>query len=119
MSNSRRTRPVSRSSHSIPASTMKTDHSFKLVLALVLFGLFVVLFSSASAAEPKARRTRTRTGTYENSNGNSGTVNSTVTRGGGEASRATTLTNQNGQTATHTANRTWDKATGTGTVSSS
>lgn len=70
---------------------MKTDHSFKLVLALILLGVFLVLFSSARAAQPKAKRTRTRTGTYQDSNGDSGTLNSTVTRGGGEATRNSTL----------------------------
>ena len=98
---------------------MKTDNSFKLVLALIVLGVFIVLFSSASAAEPKLKRTHVRIGTYQSSNGNSGTFNSTVTRGQGEASRATAVTNQNGQTATHTADRTWDKSTGTGTVSTS
>ena len=98
---------------------MKTDHSFKFVAAVILTGVFLALFAPAHAAEPKAKRTRTHTGTYQSSNGNSGTLNTTVTRGNGEAVRNSSLTNQNGQTTTHTSDRTWDKATGPGTVSSS
>ena len=62
---------------------MKTDHSFKLVSALILTGVFLALFGSAHAAEPKAKRTHTRSGSYQDSNGKSGTINSTVTRGDG------------------------------------
>ena len=98
---------------------MKTDPSFKLVAALILTGVFLALFDSVHAAEPKAKRTHTRSGTYQDSNGKSGTINSTVTRGAGETVRNGTLTNQEGQTVTHASDRKWDKATGTGTVSSS
>ena len=98
---------------------MKTDHSFKLVSALILTGVFLALFGSAHAAEPKAKRTHTRSGSYQDSHGKSGTINSTVTRGDGETVRNGTLTNQDGQTVTHASDRKWDKATGTGTVSSS
>jgi hypothetical protein len=112
-------RRVSREIQAIQPSTMKTDPSFKLVAAVILTGVFLALFDTAQAAEPKAKRTRTRTGTYQSSNGNSGTLNSTVTRGNGEALRTGTLTNQDGQTTTHTSDRKWDKTTGTGTVSSS
>jgi hypothetical protein len=99
---------------------MKNDHSFKLVAALILTGVFIALFSTARAAEPtKPKRTKARSGTFQSSNGNSGTVNSTVSRGGGETTRNTTATNQDGKTATHAFDRTMDKATGTGTVTAS
>ncbi len=101
---------------------MKNDHSFKLVAAVILTGVFLALFTPARAAdetaEPKTK-TRVRAGTYQSSNGNSGTVNSTTTRAAGTKTRLSTLTNQNGQTATQSSTRTWNKAAGTGTVSAS
>lgn len=101
---------------------MKHDPAYKIIAAVILTGVAVSLFAPAShAAEAttKPKHTKTRSGTYQDSNGGSGTVNSTVTQGGGERTRNTTLTNQYGQTATHAADRTWDKSTGTGTVSTS
>jgi len=101
---------------------MKNDHSFKVVAAVILTGVFLALFTPARAADdttPPKTPAKTRSGTYQSSNGNSGTVNSTITRGAGTRTRLSTVTNQNGQTANQSATRTWNRAAGTGTVSSS
>ena len=88
---------------------MKPDHSFKLVAALILTGVFIALFSTGHAAETtKPKHTKSRSGTFQSSKGNSGTFDSTVTRGGGETTRNSTLTNQDGKTATHSFDRTVD-----------
>ena len=85
---------------------MKTDHSsFKLVFALIVLGAFIVLFSSARAAEakPKAKHPHVRIGAFQSSYANSGTfastVSSSVTRNApGDVTRDTTVTNANGKT---------------------
>ena len=101
---------------------MKNDPAFKFVALVIVTGVIVALFSPSAHAETaaaKPKKTRTRAGTYQGSNGASGTINSTTTRGAGERTNLTTVTNQQGQTATHASDRVWNKGTGTGTVASS
>jgi hypothetical protein len=101
---------------------MKNDLSFKLVAAAILAGVILAFTQpahAATAAPAKKTRTKERSGTYQGSNGSSGTFDATTVRAKGDVQRNSTLTNQDGKTATRSAERTWDKTTGTGTVSTS
>lgn len=99
---------------------MKNDHSFTFVAAVILTGVVLAFANSAQAASaPKKSRTKERAGSYESSNGKTGTFDSTTTRAKGETIRNGSRTNQDGETATRSLDRTWDKSTGTGTVNAS
>jgi len=89
----------------------------KSLLFLLATALSVAV--SVPAASAAQSRTRARTGTYQDSKGNSGTFNTSTTRGGGAKQTDTSWTNQNGQTGSRTSNATWNKATQSGAFSSS
>ena len=91
---------------------MNLPSSRQLQLVSLLFGAAIVFTATASAKT----HTATRAGTFSNNKGGSGTFSSSTTRGDGSASTQGSWTNQNGQTGTHSSNRSFDKATGTGTV---
>jgi hypothetical protein len=96
---------------------MKNSFSSKFALTALVAGALIISANSAFAAAKT--HIRTRTGTYQNSNGKSGTFTDTTTHSPGETQRQDSWTNQDGKTGTHESTRTWDKTTGTGTVSSS
>lgn len=100
---------------------MKNDYSFKFLGIALLAGVVLAFINPAEAADGAARqsRSRERSGTYTSSNGNTGTFSGASTRGAGQLQRSGTWTNQDGQTGSHAIDRSLDKTTGTGTVTSS
>jgi len=95
---------------------MKNYTSSKLASVALLTGALLISTNSTFAATNR-QHVRTRTGTYQTSNGKSGTFSETRTHQPGQTQREATITNQDGKTATRESTRTWDKSTGTGTVS--
>ena len=93
---------------------MKQDRCFKFLAATLLLGVVLAFVNPTHAAERK-ERTKTRSGTYRTGEGKSGTTEGTVTRRQGEVERTGSDTNQDGETATRTSDRQWDKDTGTDT----
>ena len=89
--------------------------SLKLLAISVIAGVVLAFTNTSSAAV----KTHSRSGSYQNSKGGSGTFNQTTVRSPGQVTREGTWTNQNNGVGQHEGLRTWDKTTGTGTVSAS
>src|SRR5580693_7058735 len=100
--------------HPLSPMNMKSDPLFPIIAAAILAGSLIALANPARAADDTQV---TRKGTWTNSNGGSGTASSTTTRSKGTASTQGTWTNAAGGTGNWQSQRTWNKATQTGTVS--
>lgn len=103
----------------LPSLVVKADPCFTLVAVAMLAAIALVFVNPAHAAGSGAQKNRTaeRSGTYHSSNGNSGTFNGTAIRSKGALQRDGSWTNRNGLIGTRSADLTWDKSTGIGTVS--
>lgn len=97
---------------------MKNDYSFKFLGIALLAGVILAFINPAEAAD-RAPRSKERSGTYESTTGKTGTVTGNSARGGGQIHRDSTWTNQDGQSGSHTFDRTMNRSSGTGTVSAS
>lgn len=97
---------------------MKSDLSFKFVVAAVLTG---VLLAFAAPAKAKGAAEIDRTGSFSNSAGASGTFVTKKVRSKGSSTTQSTITNASGAVSTRQSQATWSQGSGTfsGTKTSS
>jgi hypothetical protein len=96
---------------------MKPSALLNLFATAAIAASVPMLVSPAHAADDQT--TVTRSGTYTNSKGGSGTASSVTTRSNGTVERKGTWTNAAGGTGSFQSQRTFNKATQTGTFSGS
>lgn len=96
---------------------MKPSPFFNLLATAAIAASVPMLVSPARASDDQT--TVTRKGSYTTSNGGSGTASSVTTRSNGNVAKSGTWTNAAGGTGSFQSQRTFNKATQTGTFSGS